>query len=248
MMRIKLAGMLILWLLFSGGCSQPEPQPAAPRQETGGREETGALGNTAPPADSVEQSTRVHRLASSKRAVYDAFSYVNRIPEEAEEGESPSDIAGRIFGRLANQEGRILLKVPPGMDHDSYRAFKTFFRYEGETSVGNCAACHTLTEFTDEKKHLVTRGGVPVMTPSVRNLGQTTVDVRKAIMTKITASRQKKSGEAEEIDDAYAVMNLSEEDVAGLVAFIELLNDVPDEDFRSLILGATLLDTSGDIE
>jgi len=36
--------------------------------------------------------------------------------------------------------------------------------------------------------------------------------------------------------------------VAGLVAFIELLNDVPDEDFRNLILNATLLDTSGDIE
>ncbi len=248
MMRIKLAGMLIPWLLFSGGCNRPEPQPAAPRQDTGGREETGAQKNTLPAADSVEESTRVHRLASSKRAVYDAFSYVNRIPEEAEEGESPADIAGRIFGRLANQEGRILLKVPPGMNHESYRAFKTFFRYEGETSVGNCAACHTLTEFTDEKKHLVTRGGEPVMTPSVRNLRQTTVDVRKAIMAKITASRHKKSGEADEIDDAYAVMNLDEEDVAGLVAFIELLNDVPDEDFRDLILDATLLDTSGDIE
>ena len=86
------------------------------------------------------------------------------------------------------------------------------------------------------------------MTPSVRNLRQTKVDVAKAIMAKITASRQKKSGEAEEIDDAYAVMSLDEEDVAGLVAFIELLNDVPDEDFRNLILNATLLDTSGDIE
>ena len=52
---------------------------------------------------------------------------------------------------------------------------------------------------------------------------------------------------AREIDDAYAVMSLDEEDVAGLVAFIELLNDVPDEDFRNLILNATLLDTSGDI-
>ena len=36
--------------------------------------------------------------------------------------------------------------------------------------------------------------------------------------------------------------------LAGLVAFIELLNDVPDEDFRNLILEARLLDTSGDIE
>ena len=43
-------------------------------------------------------------------------------------------------------------------------------------------------------------------------------------------------------------MNISEEDIPGLVAFLELLNDVPDDDFRNLIRGVRLLDTSGDIE
>lgn len=248
MIRFQPPGILLLGILFCTGCSQADPQLAAPRQGAGGREEPVASHDAAPSAGSVEESTRVHRLASSKRSVYDAFSYVNRIPEEADEGESPGDIAGRIFGRLANQEGRILLKVPPGMDHNAYLAFKTFFRYEGETRVGNCAACHTLAEFADGKKHLVTAGGEPVLTPSLRNLGQAGVDVREAIMAKVTARRQKQSGEADEIDDAYGVMNISEEDVAGLVAFIELLNDVPDDDFRNLILDATLLDTSGDIE
>ena len=63
-----------------------------------------------------ETKPRVHRLESTKRAIYDAFVYVNRIPEKPEEGEEPVDLAGRIFGRLANQEGRVLLKLPTGMD------------------------------------------------------------------------------------------------------------------------------------
>ena len=241
------AVLLVLVLAPFSGCTEVE------RQSPSTSDTPGAEVKTTPDDDgllapSVEQTTKVHRLASSKRAVYDAFTYVNRIPEEAEEGEAPNDIAGRIFGRLANQEGRILLKLPGGMERDSYLAFKTFFRYEGETSVGNCGACHTLPEFTDQKKHLVTQGGSPTVTPSLRNLKQTTVDVKKAIMVKIVASRQKQAGEADEIDDAYAAMKISEQDVAGLVAFIELLNDVPDEDFRNLILEARLLDTSGDIE
>ena len=88
---------------------------------------------------SIEEQTKVHRLESSQRAIFDAFTYVNRIPEVVEEDESPLQLAGRIFGRLGNQEGRILLKLPPGMDKESYLAFKTFYRYEGE-QAGNCAA------------------------------------------------------------------------------------------------------------
>jgi len=238
--------LFLITLGLLSGCSHTDPPVPVTSGSPGDLDPT----PLAEPAgtDTVEETTRVHRLSSSKRAVYDAFTYVNRIPEKAEEGEAPNDIAGRIFGRLANQEGRILLKLPGGMERDSYLAFKTFFRYEGETSVGNCGACHTLPEFTDQKKHLVTQGGSPTVTPSLRNLKLTTVDVKKAIMAKIVASHQKHAGEADEIDDAYAAMKISEQDVAGLVAFIELLNDVPDEDFRNLILEARLLDTSGDIE
>ena len=197
---------------------------------------------------SIEEKTKVHRLSSTKRAVYDAFTYVNRLPEGAEKGESAEDVAGRIFGRLANQEGRILLKLPAGMDRDSYLAFKTFFRYEGDAAVGNCAACHTPTEFTDSKAHVVTKGGSPTVTPSLRNLKKRKIDIPKAIMAKITASRQKRSHDVDEIDDAYARMNISKKDVPGLVAFLNLLNDVPDSEFRSLILKAKLLDTSEDIK
>ena len=181
-------------------------------------------------------------------SVFDAFTYVNRIPERAEKGESASDVSGRILGRLANQEGRILLKLPPGMSRESYLAFKTFFRYEGKAKVGNCAACHTLAEFTDLKSHVVTKGGTAIPTPSLRNLKKRKVDVRKAIQTKIIASNQRRSGKADEIDDTYAKMNINEKDVEGLVAFLHLLNDVSDKQFRQLILNAKLLDTSEDIE
>ena len=210
-------------------------------------------GPNAPVADaqekkSIEEKTKVHRLSSTKRSVFDAFAYVNRLPERAEKDESARDVAGRIFGRLANQEGRILLKLPLGMNRKTYLAFKTFFRYEGKAKVGNCAACHTPAEFTDSKPHVVTKGGSPTVTPSLRNLKKRKVDLRKAIMDKIAASRQKRSGEAVEIADAYAMMDIGKKDVPGLIAFLGLLNDVSDSEFRNLILNAKLLDTSKDIE
>lgn len=197
---------------------------------------------------SIEKKTKVHRLTSNKRSIYDAFTYVNRIPESAEEAETAEDVAGRIFGRLANQEGRVLLKLPPGMNRESYLAFKTFFRYEGEAKIGNCAACHSPAAFTDSIAHIVTKGGKPVPTPSLRNLNKKQVDLEKVILDKIAASKQKRSGEADEIDAAYAKISINKNDIPGLVAFLKLLNDVPDSDFRGLILKAEVLDTSNDIE
>ena len=195
-----------------------------------------------------ETKPKVHRLVSARRAIYDAFVYVNRIPEKPEEGEAPIDLAGRIFGRLANQEGRVLLKLPAGMDRDSYLAFKTFFRYEGKKQVGNCAACHSPEEFADSETHVVTKGGEAVATPSLRNLNLGRKDLEKVIHGKIAASRLKQSGEADEIDGAYSIMRLGKEDVPGLVAYLRLLKDVPDDKFRGLILEATVLDTTGDLE
>jgi hypothetical protein len=199
---------------------------------------------------SIAEKTKVHRLSTTKRAPYDAFVYVNRIPETPKEGESINDLAGRIFGRLANQEGRILLKLPPGMDRESYQGFKTFFRYgqDGTAKVGNCAVCHTPIEFTDFKKHVVSRGGDAMPTPSLRNLDREDADLEKVLAQKIAAANQKRSGDADEISDAYAKITITEEDVPGLVKFLGQLNDVSDTEFRKLILDATLLDTSEEIQ
>lgn len=175
-------------------------------------------------AGSIEQKTKVHRLASTKRAAYDAFVYVNRIPEKAEEGEAASDLAGRILGRLANQEGRVLLKVPPGMNRAAYEGYKTFLRDEGPSSVGNCIACHTPPEFTDGKA------------PSLRNLGPRKLDLLKVLRAKLTARAKKKDG--------YAATKITLENLPSLLAFLKTLNDVPEDQFRDLIVKAQVLDTT----
>ena len=192
----------------------------------------------------IPKKTRIHRLKTTKRSTFDAFSYINRIPEKPYDKEMAEDFAGRVFGRLANQEGRVLLKAPRGMSRLAYDGFKTFLRYEGATSVGNCAACHVPSNFTDGKPHVVSKGGTARRTPSLRNLAKRRVDLRKALLQKLAASRQKQSGKANDISDVYSVMKLSERDIPGLVAFLKLLEDVPNDQFRKLILKAKVLDTS----
>ena len=71
---------------------------------------------------------------------------------------------------------------------------------------------------------------------SLRNLKKRKVDVRKAILAKIVASKAKQSGQAKDIDEEYGHMHLSKKDVPRLVAFLNLLNDVPDKEFKNLIL------------
>ncbi len=197
---------------------------------------------------SIEEKTRIHRLATAKRSTFDAFSYVNRIPEQPYDDETAEDFAGRIFGRLANQEGRVLLKSPVGMHRLAYEGLKTFLRYEGAAGVGNCAACHTPADFTDGKSHVVSKGGTARPTPTLRNLAKRQADLRKAVLRKLESSRQKRSGEADEISDEYSAMKLSERDIPGLVAFLKLLEDVPDDRFRKLILEAKVLDTSEELD
>ncbi len=206
------------------------------------------FGQAKPKPTSIEEKTKIHRLATTKRAIYDAFAYMNRIPEKAEEDESPEDFAGRILGRLANQEGRILVKLPKGMNREAYLGYKTFLESEGSTKVGNCIACHAPPDFTDLKEHGNAAGGTPKPTPSLRNLDKRKVNLRQVIMAKMAASETKRAGKAKKIDEAYGKMRLNKGDLPQLMAFLNLLNDVPDQEFRNLILNATILDTSDDIE
>ena len=67
-------------------------------------------------------------------------------------------------------------------------------------------------------------------------------------MAKMAASESKRSPSAEKIDEAYGKMRLKKRDLPELMAFLNLLNDVPEKDFRNLILNAKILDTSEDIE
>ena len=192
---------------------------------------------------SIEAKTKIHRLESKQRSAFDAFVYVNRIPDKPEEGELLEDYAGRVYGRLANQEGRILLKLPPTMNHRAYFGFKTFLGSEGDVNVANCVSCHSPAGFTDGKSHVVTSGGSPKPTPSLRNLKLSQADLEKVIHAKMSASRSRRSG-AEDVAPAYARMNLTEADVPNLVAFLQTLQDVDDGRFRELIIKAKVFDAT----
>lgn len=174
---------------------------------------------------SMETKTGVHRLDSPKRAPFDAFVYVNRIPDKPREGESPKDFAGRIHGRLANQEGRIQLKLPPGMDLAAYRGFKAFLGSEGNPSITNCAACHAGPEF-------------PAGEGSLRNLKKTEAELQSIIRGKMA----KAAGG----DKTYAGLKIDESEIAELVAYLQSLTDVSDERFRQLILEAKVTDVTAE--
>lgn len=193
---------------------------------------------------SIESKTKIHRLNNAKRSAFDAFIYVNRIPEAPEEGEFPEDFAGRIFGRLANQEGRILLKLPPSMDRRAYAGFKTFLGSEGDANVNNCVSCHSAPDFTDGKSHVVNPDGSGKPTPPLRNLKLSSKELAKVLREKIALSRLKQSGKASDVAEAYSRVNLTEADIPNLVAFLSTLTDVSDKRFRELIIQSEVFDAT----
>lgn len=110
------------------------------------------------PQEAVGQVARalaefVSELKSTRTAPYDAFGYVNRIEEAVGPGTDPKDFAGRIFGRLGNLEGRVLVKLVAGFNELEYQGLKIFFATEGVRGVGNCVACHYPPYFTDFAFH-----------------------------------------------------------------------------------------------
>jgi arylsulfatase A len=192
----------------------------------------------------IEAKTKIHRLNSAKRSAFDAFVYINRIPDAPEEGESPEDFAGRIYGRLANQEGRILLKLPPTMSRRAYFGFKTFLGSEGDANVNNCVNCHSAPDFSDGRSHITGAGVPPKPTPSLRNPKLSPTDLANVLRKKIAASGLKKSGKASDVAEAYSRMNLTETDIPNLVAFLGTLKDVGDEQFRELIIKSEVFDAT----
>jgi len=191
-------------------------------------------------ARSIEEAMRIHRLASTNRSIYDAFAYVNRLPEEPFADETAEDFAARISSRLANQEGRILLKAPPPMTARAFNGYRIFMKSQGESGVGNCAACHTPRSFTDGSQHVVTPGGTLKPTPSLRNLKN--VDLRRALQAKLAVAAVKQTGKAGDVSEAYKPIILNDQEVSDLIEFLKLLRDGPDEEFRRLILQSKVMD------
>ncbi len=196
------------------------------------------FGQAKPKPTSIEEKTKIHRLATTNRSVYDAFVYLNRIPEKAEEDEEILDLTARIYSLLANQEGRVLIKLPKGMNREAYLGYKTFLNTDAEVSNGNCVVCHAPEKFTDLKKHVLSEGGKALPTPSLRNMNKRKVDIAKALKGKLAAAE--KPGAPKD----YQSIKLDKADLTHLEAFLKLLDDVEDKNFRDLIIQAKVLDTS----
>ena len=196
------------------------------------------FGQAKPPLASIEEQTKIHRLATTNRSVYDAFVYLNRIPDKVEEDEEILDFTARIYSLLANQEGRVLIKLPKGMNREAYLGYKTFLSTDAKVSNGNCVVCHAPEKFTDLKEHILSKGGKAMPTPSLRNMNKRLVDVAKALRAKLAAVEE--PGASKD----YQLMKLDKADLNHLEAFLKLLNDVEDKNFRDLIIQAKVLDTS----
>ena len=196
------------------------------------------FGQAKPKPTSIEEKTKIHRLASANRSVYDAFVYLNRIPHKVEEDEEILDFTARVYSLLANQEGRVLIKLPKGMNREAYLGYKTFLSTDAKVSNGNCVVCHAPEKFTDLKEHILSKGGKAMPTPSLRNMNKRKVDVAKALRAKLAAAE--KPGASKD----YQLMKLGKADLNHLEAFLKLLNDVEDKNFRDLIIQAKVLDTS----
>lgn len=186
---------------------------------------------------SVEEELHVHRLKSGETAAYDAFAYLNRVSTAPTKDETPVQYAGNvIYSRLSNMEGRIQLKVPAGFAMPEYLGYKSFLRSweeEGQ-AVGNCVVCHTPPKFqgTDAKP-----------APSLRNLKKSDEELKKIIQAKVALGEKARGGDAS-VDEAYKLVSLTEADVDNLVKFLQTLNELSHDDFRKVIVDATILDTS----
>jgi mono/diheme cytochrome c family protein/plastocyanin len=172
----------------------------------------------------MEKQTAIHRLENPRRSPFDAFLYVNRIPDQPREDETAHQLAGRIHGRLANQEGRVLLKLPPGMSEAAYRGFKTFLGSEGNPKITNCAACHSPPAFG------IAEGN------SLRTGKWSSAELETILKSKIAKAAGREA--------AYAGLKISKDDIPNLIAFQETLKEVNDESFRDLILSATVVDVA----
>ena len=93
-------------------------------------------------------------------------------------------------------------------------------------------------KFTDLKNHALSESGKALPTPSLRNMNKRKVDIAKALRAKLTASE--KPGASKD----YQSIKLDKDDLVHLEAFLKLLDDVEDKNFRGLILQAKVLDTS----
>ena len=227
--------------------------------DSSAQEETQALIKVAQRQSKESSGTaKLNTVFTEHTSAFDAMLYLNRIDEGLDpEGDSPQQLSGRVYSRLANQEGRVLIRFPNIYNEEAYQGFKTFYRViptwgsgsttSTEENIGNCIACHIPPDLTDGKLHnlLIPQEANDkrvdaVETPglrfveeegrSMRNSAFKTVD--DAIRLHIETSDLAKAGKLPDADPEFVTMNISESDVLQLAAFLKTLGDVPTENYR----------------
>lgn len=243
-------------------------------------------------------------IKSTRTALYDAYTGMNRMNVGPSKNEPVEQFAGRLLSRYKAMEDREITKVPDNFPQAALDGFKIFYTTYGEKSVGNCVACHVPPTFTDFKFHNtgVTQmeydgvhgggsfakleipnpeNGRPAVrflavaskdklgeadlgywnfapadeaanaagafkTPTLRNLTETGpymhngayATLEDTVKQKVRACAMAKSGELRAGDPEMKKMNITEADVAPLVAFLKTINDVGREHFRDVLITA----------
>jgi cytochrome c peroxidase len=98
-------------------------------------------------------SDYVRTLRTEKNTPFDRFIEANRLPDSPAPSEAAVVFAERMIARISEMESKGDLRLTKEFGADALRGMKIFFRVKGESSVGNCAACHTPPLFTDFSFH-----------------------------------------------------------------------------------------------
>ncbi len=192
-------------------------------------------------ASAQSQSGRVV-LDAKFTSVYDAFMKMNRLQETLGKGQSASEYWGVLESRLGNQAGRILIKRPAkGFDDHAFRGWVIFIRAYGDaTSIGNCAACHRVPDFTDHLEHNIGTATKPIKTPSLRDVHAkrsffhdgSAQTLEEAIAVHVKNGAIARDNKRAGIEIAVGQIALTDEEVQDVAAFIRSLESIDRDKFR----------------
>lgn len=98
-------------------------------------------------------SAYMRPMKSDRSTPYDRFIAANEIEATPSAGEDPLAFGKRTLDRISALEANREIKLPAGFDAAALRGLKIFLATDGNSSVGNCAACHTPPLFTDFSFH-----------------------------------------------------------------------------------------------
>jgi cytochrome c peroxidase len=179
-------------------------------------------------------------------APYDAFMKMNRLQEVLSKGQGAAEYWGVMESRLGNQAGRILIKRPAnGFNDDAFRGWLMFIRAYGDaTGIGNCAACHSMPDFTDRAKHNIGTAKEPLETPSLRDLGRkksffrdgSAATLEEAVARHVKNGQIARDNKRAGVEIAVGQIALTEREVRQVAAFLRSLDSVDRSKFREYLV------------